>query len=199
MMRILSILTILLSAWIYPFAQSAEHREIKTSDERIVLNILVKEKNIKPQAELHYTWFEEGKIKVTQGGFNGKLLHGVYKTFDKEGNLKMFGQYEKGLKNGVWNTWASDGHLVEKSTWKKGVKHGETITYNRGQITQVEKYKGGKLNGRQQKLVDGQVSEELFYKKGEPFEKKTILERLKKLFQREKKPEATPLEEVDVE
>src|SRR5688572_13656374 len=35
-----------------------------------------------------YFWFYQGELKSTVGTYTGKLLHGVYEKFDREGNLR---------------------------------------------------------------------------------------------------------------
>lgn len=68
----------------------------------------------------YYYWFKSGHIRVTQGSYYGKLLHGNYKVVDIDKHLLEEGQFKKGIKTGLWRTWYENGNL--KSTWQR--KHG---------------------------------------------------------------------------
>ncbi len=60
-----------------------------------------------------YHWYTEfSKIKTSEGGSGGDLLHGNYKFFDKNRNLRVEKNYVLGLLNGVHKAWDSTGNLI---------------------------------------------------------------------------------------
>jgi antitoxin component YwqK of YwqJK toxin-antitoxin module len=65
-----------------------------------------------------YHWFASDTILITSGGFDGKLLHGTFKVFYPNKNLKEEGEFEYGRKTGIWRSWATNGMLVEVVKWK---------------------------------------------------------------------------------
>ena len=68
-----------------------------------------------------YTWYTEfSNVKSTKGGCGGNLLHGNYKLYDKEGNLKEDNNYYLGVKSGEFKTWDSIGNLQEIYKYNKG-------------------------------------------------------------------------------
>ena len=49
-----------------------------------------------------YFWYTDfSKIKSTEGGSGGNLLHGNYKLFDENGNLRQDKNYYFGLPDGT--------------------------------------------------------------------------------------------------
>jgi hypothetical protein len=74
--------------------------------------------SINPQ--LFYYWYGANTIHMTQGGFSGKLLNGLYTEYYINKNLKEQGSFKKGLKNGIWKSWNEDGSLVATKNWKHG-------------------------------------------------------------------------------
>jgi len=74
------------------------------------------------KTDRRYTWFDKGAIGNTQGGYSGKLLHGVYTSwYLPSKQLKEKGEYVYGLKEGIWLYWAESGQIRETENWKKGV------------------------------------------------------------------------------
>lgn len=99
-------------------------------------------------AQKKYYWYSNNQIKITQGGYSGKLLNGVYHDFYLNNNLKAQGRFELGLKMGEWNAWGTEGLLTEKINYNKGVPNGLFYKYNsQGLLYETGRYKDGKLNG----------------------------------------------------
>jgi antitoxin component YwqK of YwqJK toxin-antitoxin module len=64
---------------------------------------------VKPREGYTYFWFGSNAIHETQGGFDGKLLHGEYKAFFLDNQLKEWGSFSNGLKTGEWKYWHTNG------------------------------------------------------------------------------------------
>lgn len=106
---------------------------------------------IATDSQLSYTWFSGHYIRITQGGYSGRLLHGYYQDFYLSKNLKEAGGYKNGLKEGVWKSWNEEGLLKEEVKWKHGLKHGKQLLYPGiknaagADSVQVMKYRKGKV------------------------------------------------------
>jgi len=70
----------------------------------------------------YYYWYFNKIIHSTQGGFTGQLLNGHYIAFYPDKNLKEEGNFKAGLKDGVWKTWNRKGDLASVNTWDEGIE-----------------------------------------------------------------------------
>lgn len=105
------------------------------------------DKRIKPKLTKYYHWYGGQSINVTQGGYSGSLLDGVYSEYSYPGKLLICkGHYKNGLKQGLWLLWYTDGQLKSTEKWKNGWLHGDRCIYNdSGSIIKKERYKKGNL------------------------------------------------------
>lgn len=88
-------------------------------------------KKIRVLDDRTYMWCSANKIFETRAGYDGKLLHGYYKSFYFENSqLRESGKINYGLKTGEWRYWYADGRLKEIITYKKGSKNGKYELYN---------------------------------------------------------------------
>lgn len=95
-----------------------------------------------------YWWYSNNKIRSTQGGFSGKLLHGLYSAFYLNKNLKSQGNFVMGLKDGHWKEWSENGVLLYDLNYKMGELQGAFVKYNsEGGLNESGYYRNGKLNG----------------------------------------------------
>jgi len=102
------------------------------------------------QTNRSYYWYSSGKIKITQGGYSGKLLNGQYSEFYLNKNLKEQGEFRKGLKNGLWKSWTENGKLFQAVSWKNGVRNGGFETFDeKGNPKQKGNYANDVLDGSQ--------------------------------------------------
>lgn len=164
----------------------------------------VKDIKIKVNNELTYSWYKSNQILQTKGGYDGKLLHGVFAEFYLNNNLKEKGIYKKGLKNREWKSWHENGQLKEIVKYCNGLNHGKYQSYNeKGELTLEANYKKGKLHGETVSFENGKILARHKYKKGnEVFPKpKKIKEEKKKKFNWKfwKKKEAATKEEKPTE
>ena len=68
-----------------------------------------------------YYWYTDfAKIKKTKGGSGGSLLHGNYKFYDENGNLRTDMNYYLGLPDGTEKTWDSLGNITTIVKYNKG-------------------------------------------------------------------------------
>lgn len=68
-----------------------------------------------------YFWYTEfSKVKSTKGGSGGSLLHGNYKFYDKNGNLREDKNYYLGLSDGIEKNWDSLGNIISQFKYNKG-------------------------------------------------------------------------------
>jgi len=105
---------------------------------------------ITTESGLFYTWFSGHQIRVTQGGYSGRLLNGLYQDFYGNKNLKEAGMYTDGLKDGIWKSWNEAGVLKEELTWSQGEKDGYYIRYTEaGLPAEKGNYAQGLLQGKQ--------------------------------------------------
>lgn len=119
---------------------------IEENDVRIKANVLAHKTKIKTKKELTYYWYSTNKIMETQGGYDGKLLHGEYVNFyQSNNNLKEKGKFKKGLKHKEWTLWFDNGKINTISRWKYGQLHGSYKIYTvAGDLTSEKRYKKGK-------------------------------------------------------
>jgi len=68
-----------------------------------------------------YFWYTEfSKIKSTKGSAGGNLLHGNYKFYDENGNLRHEKNYFLGLQDGSEKHWDSLGNITSQKKHNKG-------------------------------------------------------------------------------
>ncbi|MEX2483084.1 MAG: hypothetical protein WED10_00895 [Brumimicrobium sp.] len=112
-----------------------------------------------------YYDFDEETIE-TKTQMLGKIKHGVYKKYRKDGSVEIECYYSKGKENGTWKKFKSNGDLFELKTYKNGKKDGRYELYSHsGELKEEGTYK----NGRK----DGEFFE--YYNDGEPKTKSTYV------------------------
>lgn len=68
-----------------------------------------------------YFWYTEfSNIKSTKGGSGGSLLHGNYKFYDEQGNLRQDKNYYLRLPDGSKKNWDSLGNITSQTKYNKG-------------------------------------------------------------------------------
>jgi hypothetical protein len=170
-------------------------------DEYTVKTQMLKDpKKIKVDNELSYLWYNSNKIIETKGGYDGKLLHGYYKSFYLNNQLRESGEIKYGIKTGEWRNWYSDGKLKEVSTWKKGRKNGTYELYNDyGHLMAKGAFKNDLLNGKFYTYDDfGNIRDSKKYRNGVEVQaqpnKKFFELKFKSLFKRNKRKSKTAIQ-----
>lgn len=131
-----------------------------------------------------YYWFHQGEVMSTVGNYSGKLLHGVFEKFDRDGRLLEKGTFDNGLKTGLWTTWHVNGNLATQRHWSKGWRTNEfTEYYDNGTVKRKGGYKFDVLHGRVYTYsVGGELLSKEKYKRG-----KLLKARVKKVSKRKEK------------
>jgi len=141
----------------------------------------------KPETDKNYYWYSNNQIKITQGGYSGRLLNGNYKAYYLDNNLKEQGIFENGLKNGEWLKWTPQGKIYEKAYFKEGVLHGPFSKYNAlGNIQESGNYRNGKIKGVWKSFLKPDSILLTHYKNGVIYTRKVNL--LKRILTKKQKP-----------
>ena len=110
----------------------------------IKVSVLITDKELKANINLIYHWYHSNRIMSTQGGYDGKLLHGDYVSFYENKQLKEKGQFTYGLKNGRWTGWYENGKVKAVSHWSEGQLNGVLREYSwSGEMVRRQMYDDG--------------------------------------------------------
>ena len=193
-MKYILLILFFLTTELNTFAQSTKPKKqytvnINDKDYSAKLDVLSGESKITTKENLTYYWYASNKVMETQGGYDGKLLHGPYTSFYLNNNLKEKGSFKKGLKYGEWISWYENKNIHEISHWKNGVKHGHFKSFNEnGEQTLDADYKNGKLNGIKTVYQSGKMISQKNYKndiegslKSDDITKKGVKQRWRKI------------------
>ena len=164
---------------------------VNFDDYTVKTQMLKEPKKVKIDNELSYLWYTSNKIIETKGGYDGKLLHGYYKSFYLNSQLKESGEIKYGIKHNEWRIWYSDGKLREISTWKNGRKNGKYEVYNdNGFLMAKGSFKNDLLHGKFYTYDNfGRITEEKKYRNGIEVLAKVKKQKVKK--EKTKKKEVT--------
>lgn len=156
-MRIYLLALFLITALVFPvkaqkkfssYIENYQHT-INYADHKVTLHVLPADRTLKyTDLTKSYYWYGGNQIKITQGGFSGKLLHGLYSCYYENKNLREQGNFNMGLKSGEWKNWAEDGKLISDVTFLNGVPDGDFYNYDsRGELIEKGRNVNGKLEG----------------------------------------------------
>jgi hypothetical protein len=124
---------------------------------------------VKAKTGRMYYWYVNNDIKKTDGSFDGRLLHGEYKSFFRDMNLKEQGNFKYGLKEGEWKTWYSDGKMREIAIYNNGKEQGIQELYDaEGNIVSKTNYKNGVRHGKMIVYEKNKIDTVIIYRNGEP-------------------------------
>ena len=112
--------------------------------------MLKENKKVKASEDRTYLWCSGNRIIQTQAGYDGKLIHGYYRSFYYDDNqLRELGTVHYGLKDKEWRFWYADGQLKEVITYKRGKKNGAYRLYNDyGRLMAKGRFKNDQLHGK---------------------------------------------------
>lgn len=153
MRNVLLLLLVSALACAQPPADPAKMRTfnitVNYEDYTVKTQMLKDPKDIKIDNELSYLWFTSNKIIETKGGYSNRLLHGPYRSFYLNDQMKEQGTVKYGLKNGEWRSWYPDGRLKEIVTYKNGRKRGPYWLYNDyGTVMAKGNFRHDRLHGK---------------------------------------------------
>jgi hypothetical protein len=136
-------------------------------DSTLTFHLKVLDDDQNPDFSKRYFWFHQGEIKSTVGNYTGKLLHGPYEKYDRDGTLLEKGNFEYGLKDGAWLSWYQNGNVSQHYNWNKGLRNGKFEEYFAdGSKLKSGVYKNDKLHGIVYQYQQGAVVEKIKYRKG---------------------------------
>jgi hypothetical protein len=136
-------------------------------DSTIVFHVEAISENHKPDFSRRYFWFHQGELKNTQGNFTGKLLHGTYEMFDRNGTMLGKGNFDNGLMDDDWLTWYDNGNIKARYYWKNGERIGNFREFDRqGRTTKKGKFRNGYLTGKVLYFENGVEVRKEKYRKG---------------------------------
>jgi hypothetical protein len=169
---------------------------VNFEDYTVKTQMLSQNKKITVSNDRSYMWYTSQKIMETKGGYDGKLIHGTYRAFYLNNQLKEKGCIKYGLKHSQWKYWYADGKLKEVINWKKGVKNGSYYLYNDyGQLMAKSNFKNDKLHGSFYTYgTNGKLLEKKKYRNGEEIAAKVKTN--KKLFRGRKKEPTLSLKDA---
>ncbi|MFT4736903.1 MAG: antitoxin component YwqK of YwqJK toxin-antitoxin module [Cyclobacteriaceae bacterium] len=92
-------------------------------------------------------YFPSGEIRAI-GSKRNRINVGVWKYYDRTGNLESEGQYKDGRREGDWIEYHTVGSVRTSGNYKKGVKNGKWFTYHtNGETESVGHIDEGMPNG----------------------------------------------------
>ena len=114
------------------------------------------------------THHENGKIKEEIETVNDKL-HGLYKLYHDNGQLRVFTRFENGLQvDGVVDSFDENGFLIRTVELKKGNKNGPYKEfYPSGRIKKEGRYKDNEIIGKSiEYFENGNIKDEYYLVNG---------------------------------
>lgn len=161
---------------------------LSLADETIKAQAISEKTIITTEQSKTYYWYSHNSIHQTQGGYDGRILHGEYSSFYLSNQLKEKGRFYKGLKHQRWSLWYENGKLHEIYHWKKGVLNGIHQVYDEnGVIVLEENYNNGLLDGKQKIFENGKLKSTKCFNNG----KEKELKEKKSFFSFKKKKQKT--------
>lgn len=98
--------------------------------------------------DVFYYWYSANDVKRTQGGYEGKLLHGKYTEFYSNKDLKVQGKFSHGVKSGRWKMWHANGQLSEIQLWTSNGRRTRFESFDEnGHLIRTGTYRYEKLHG----------------------------------------------------
>lgn len=98
--------------------------------------------------DIFYYWYSANEVKRTQGGYDGKLLHGKYTEFYSDKDLRAQGKFSYGVKTGQWKMWHTNGNLSEIQVWSSSGRRAKFESFDvNGNLIRRGSYKNEKLHG----------------------------------------------------
>jgi uncharacterized protein len=106
---------------------------------------------------------------MVDGKYRHNFLHGEYKAFYGDGNVRFINYYKHGLKDSLFTYYHTNGSLFYQGSYKLGEAAGTWKYYfDDGKINYVEEYKDGEEHGLQ--IIynnDGTKDKEITYEEGQ--------------------------------
>ncbi|WP_276090981.1 hypothetical protein [Pedobacter sp. JY14-1] len=103
-----------------------------------------------PEMAHTYYWYDKGKVNSSQAAYSGKVLHGLYREYDRAHKMLLVsGRFHKGLKQGRWLSWNAAGRLRQAEIYRDGELNGALVKYDSlGRPADTLNYRNGVLRER---------------------------------------------------
>ena len=117
----------------------------------------------KREGEWVYFHQESDSIMMTEE-YKNDTLHGLQKTYFKNGNLAEKTEYSNGEKDGLSIIYADNGQITKKLNYKNGQLHGPAEYYTVKGVKTIEGfYSEGRKSGHWIYYEDGKIDSEEDY------------------------------------
>jgi len=128
---------------------AVNNRVILNKGEYIIYAELVQSHSSREVSDdIFYYWYSANEVKRTQGGYDGKLLHGKYTEFYSDKDLKVQGKFSHGVKTGQWKMWHTNGNLSEIQVWRSSGRRAKFESFDEnGNLIRRGSYRYEKLHG----------------------------------------------------
>lgn len=144
-----------------------EDRSISMPDRSLKFQVQSETSKLKAKSHLVYYWVLGNELHHSQGGYEGKLLHGHFSAFYPDRQLKTQGAFFNGLKHGHWKQWSPNGYLKTSTAYQRGLKHGRAQTFDdHGHLVSEQSFKNGVMHGASHTYKAGNVVSSKRFKNG---------------------------------
>ncbi|WKN45353.1 toxin-antitoxin system YwqK family antitoxin [Tunicatimonas pelagia] len=127
---------------------------IVKQDTIYTFSTLTANQSVSPQSDKFYTWYLRNNIAYSQGGYEGRLLHGSYTKMLRDNTLLEKGAYREGLKDGTWTRWHTNGKIKTVRQWKQGDARGSQETFtSQGTLQETQHFRSGQLHGKETRYM----------------------------------------------
>ena len=94
-------------------------------------------------------WYKNGNIEYEIEKIIDNKEHGKCRTWYKDGQIGINGNYFKGKKDGKWTTWYENGQIKTRQNYNNGISDGKfTYWFSNGNKKNTGYYDNGFLNGK---------------------------------------------------
>jgi len=157
------------------WSQTANQRlhHVVLSEEAFSRDFFIKQKDhtLFVNKNRDYHWYKANSVLQTQGGQGGKLLHGLYKEYFLNHNLKCRGHLRNGQKIGRWKEWWPNGTIKSSYRYCRGSLSGKMKDYSEfGFLTEKSKFKKGMKSGITLYFDDNKLTSKIKYRRNLPID-----------------------------
>lgn len=148
---------------------SATSIYINSPDSSVHAYITAQTTNLTAKCGYVYYWYASNQLCYTDGGYSGRLLHGIYSSYYPNHFLLAQGNFKLGLKDGCWKRWFSNGMVHEIVHYNRGKLDGSYEVYaSSGELLMRMYYRNGVRAGKTKIFSQGKTDSVIRYKKGVP-------------------------------
>ncbi|MEP1488048.1 MAG: hypothetical protein ABJK28_06445 [Algibacter sp.] len=168
---------ILIAVVCFSFSSDLQKKVIRNNGFDIECYVSPKKQTNFNDSKVYY-WYKSGEIHQSLSNAGGFVLHKDYYKYYKSNELAEQGTFNFGLKIGTWKTWYKNGSLKIWEEWKQGHRDGHFKTFDSlGNLVNKGVYKNNIKNGY---WVNYVMKDTVYHKSKETFKErpKNAVERL---------------------